>query len=463
MTWRLLAGRAFVERAGWGARADRPALLERSLRAALVESRGRYKDLVELSSDFAFEIDGRGRFAFVSPKGALGYSADDLVGRPVSDLGLDPARAGDLVAAFAPRHGPGQSEVWVRAKSGAPSLLSVTAAPITPAEADCPPSAGTRGIARDITQAHAQAHALTRADLRERLLLRILRAAEDEADPAKAILAVAAAIALATGSACRVFAAGGLVAAAGDGPRSNSVISASVGAPTETDADGGRALMAPARHRGQVLGTLVLWRAVAERPFDADERTLIAALAGHVGLLLAQADAQRELGRLARTDALTGLANRRAFVDETERRLARIRSGQGCAALVLIDLDNFKPINDRLGHGMGDEALVAVARELSGAVRGFDIAARFGGDEFALWLEGADRAVAMTRAEALAAAAPSLVPGAAAAGIPLGMSAGILAVSAGESAALADLMRRADAALYAAKAAGKGCVREAKP
>lgn len=439
-----------------------PEALEQSLRAALVESRGRYKDLVDLSSDFAFEADAGGRFAFVSPKGALGYSADDLVGRSISVLSLDPSVGTDVAQAFAPRHAVTEAEIWVRAKSGAPALLLVTAAPMARAGA---PFAGSRGVARDVTQVHVQAQALARSDLRERLLLRILRTAETEVEPARAIEAVAAAIAPATGTACRIFAGAQAVAiaSAGPGPACDAVASVAIGAPTETDIDGGRALLAPARHGGRTLGTLVLWRSSAERPFDADDRSLVAALGGHVGLLLAQVDAHRELTSLARTDPLTGLANRRAFMEEAGRRLVRIRNGQGRGALVLIDLDNFKPINDRFGHPAGDDALVAVARHLIAAVRGLDLAARLGGDEFALWLEGVDGNVAEARAAALAKGAAALVPTAQAAGSPLGLSAGIAAMETGSTDALSDLMRRADAALYSAKAAGKGRVVRAEP
>jgi len=72
----------------------RDVTLERSLRAALVESRQRYKDLVEISNDFAWETDAEGRFVFVSPRGALGYPATELVGRPAAELLLDAALAG---------------------------------------------------------------------------------------------------------------------------------------------------------------------------------------------------------------------------------------------------------------------------------------------------------------------------------------------------------------------------------
>ena len=432
--------------------------LEQSLRAALVESRSRYKDLVELSSDFAFETDSAGRFVFVSPKGALGYSAGELVGRMAADLIFDPSGTTDESHAFAPRHGVVDGEAWVRMKSGAVALLLVTAAPIGgPADA----FAGARGMARDVTQTHAQAQALARADLRERLLLRILRAAETDIDPAKAIEAVAAEISPATGSACRIFARSGpvgLIASAGPGPTFESVELYAVETLTAREIDGGYALLIPARYGARNVGTLVLWRPLSERAFAPDECDLGAALAGHIGLLLAQVDAQHALARLARTDPLTGLFNRRAFTDEVERRLVRIRAGQGHGALVLIDLDNFKPINDRLGHAAGDEVLIAVAGHLTAAVRGPDLVARLGGDEFAVWFEGVDAAVAKARATAIAKAAVTLAPAAAAIGVPLGLSVGVAVMDSHDGVTLADLTRRADGALYAAKAAGKGRV-----
>lgn len=453
----------------WGERAERmrseitPARggtgsLEQSLRAALVESRSRYKDLVELSSDFAFETDSAGRFVFVSPKGALGYSAGELVGRMAADLIFDPSGTTDESHVFAPHRSIVDCEAWVRMKSGTVALLLITAAPIGGPDNSF---AGARGVARDVTQTHAQAQALARADLRERLLLRILRAAEADIDPAKAIEAVAAEISPATGSACRIFARNGpvgLIAGAGRGPTFETVALDAIETLTAREIDGGYALLIPTRYGARNVGTLVLWRLVAERPFAPDERDLGAALAGHIGLLLAQVDAQHALARLARTDPLTGLFNRRAFTDEVERRMVRIRAGQGRGALVLIDLDNFKPINDRLGHAAGDEVLVAVAGHLTAAIRGPDLVARLGGDEFAVWFEGVDGAVAQARAMAITKAAADLAPSAAAIGAPLGLSVGIAVMDGRDGVSLVDLTRRADGALYAAKAAGKGRV-----
>ncbi|WP_157999527.1 PAS domain S-box protein, partial [Nitrospirillum viridazoti] len=107
----------------------RMATLERRLRQALTESRQRYKDLVEISSDFAWETGPDGRFAFVSPAGAIGYRPDDLVGRhpndfllPEFDDGLSPFEARDAIE---------RVEVWLRAADGRPACLISSALPLT--------------------------------------------------------------------------------------------------------------------------------------------------------------------------------------------------------------------------------------------------------------------------------------------------------------------------------------------
>ncbi|MGE5540403.1 MAG: diguanylate cyclase [Gemmatimonas sp.] len=450
MAWAMLTARRRARRAS-----DAPeAALDDRLRAALIESRDRYKQLVELAGDFAFETDAEGRFAFVSPRGALGYSVEELIGRRAAELLVD--SGGDGRDAFAARRPIADAELWVRKRDGTTALLRIAAAPLKGGASFI----GARGVARDITASHLQAETLARVDLRERALLRVLHAADGEVDPARALASVAAAIAAAFGCGCRILAAAGadmrLAAAARAAPDAFDALSrAPSEQPGEVLTRDGQALIAPARHRGRGVGALILWRPTGERRFDAEERDLAAAFAVHVGLLLAQAESQDALTKLARTDPLTGLLNRRAFIDEVERRLARVKAGDGHGALVLIDLDNFKPVNDRLGHAAGDEALIAIARHLAATVRGADLAARLGGDEFALWLEGADGRAAEGRAEALVVSVPVQFPKAERAGIRLGASAGIAAADAG-TLSFATLARDADAALYAAKRAGKG-------
>jgi GGDEF domain-containing protein len=103
---------------------------------------------------------------------------------------------------------------------------------------------------------------------------------------------------------------------------------------------------------------------------------------------------QRELDHLASHDSLTGLPNRRLFLDRLAQALARSRRSGEPLALLFIDLDHFKEINDRLGHGAGDIVLRAVAGRLVAEVREIDTVARLGGDEFIILLDATeDRAV----------------------------------------------------------------------
>ncbi|WP_198373846.1 GGDEF domain-containing protein, partial [Roseomonas rosulenta] len=138
---------------------------------------------------------------------------------------------------------------------------------------------------------------------------------------------------------------------------------------------------------------LAAWRDAGGRDWDAEDLAVLRSMAAMLGAVLGFDRMQRELERQASTDPLTGLANRRAFLDALEGRL------QGApGALVFLDLDNLKPLNDLHGHEAGDAALRATARLLRGSAAPGDIAARFGGDEFILWIAGADEAAAVARA-----------------------------------------------------------------
>jgi diguanylate cyclase (GGDEF)-like protein/PAS domain S-box-containing protein len=154
-------------------------------------------------------------------------------------------------------------------------------------------------------------------------------------------------------------------------------------------------------------------------------------------------------------DPLTGLANRALFSDRVAHALTRASRDGTAAAVLYLDLDGFKRLNDTLGHAAGDECLATAAERLRGAVRTNDTVARLGGDEFAVLLEGthADEAeaeaVEVARRVVAALRAPVVLEGR---GRRLSASVGIAA--AGGRASSADLLRRADRAMYAAKAGG---------
>ena len=181
---------------------------------------------------------------------------------------------------------------------------------------------------------------------------------------------------------------------------------------------------------------------------------LLAELVGWRRKALHIAATGRELQKLAHTDALTQVANRRAWDLELPRRLQQAAAAGQAVAMAIFDVDNFKPINDELGHTAGDTVLAAVGRGLADSLRTGDFVARLGGDEFGLLLVGAfDAASALRIVERVRKYAMSGL--ASAARRPVSLSAGCTAIDRGTLADVAELFAAADTALREAKQAGR--------
>ena len=176
---------------------------------------------------------------------------------------------------------------------------------------------------------------------------------------------------------------------------------------------------------------------------------------------------QAELARLSQTDALTGLPNRRQFEKASDRAWRSALRSDKLLSLLIVDADHFKRYNDRYGHAIGDEVLKNLAHSLSASVhRPDDLVCRVGGEEFVLLLPDTDQAGALRIAERVHAEVSMLMVASA------GIGAGLVTVSVGLASAapradgtttVADLYRRADAALYEAKAGGRNQTRCADP
>lgn len=173
------------------------------------------------------------------------------------------------------------------------------------------------------------------------------------------------------------------------------------------------------------------------------------------GEIAERRQAESKLNYLAYHDPLTGLANRRCFIERLEDSLREAGQTREQVAVLFIDLDQFKQVNDSLGHGVGDELLVSVAARLSEHVRLIDMLARLGGDEFICLMEsvrGDDELVILAR-EIIAAFEYSF---------RLGEHELFLSASVGisrfpdDAQSVVDMMRNADTAMYCAKAAGRG-------
>jgi len=176
-------------------------------------------------------------------------------------------------------------------------------------------------------------------------------------------------------------------------------------------------------------------------------------LAAEVTRLEAELAAMRtrvtELEAHAESDALTGVMNRRGFERELKRAASYVQRYGGNAALVYLDLDGFKPVNDRYGHAAGDAVLAAVAATLVASVRASDTVARIGGDEFAVLLWNLSPQDARNKSQALEQAIAQMTVRWGARRLAVGATAGVAEFLADRD--VAGLLARADAAMYARK------------
>jgi diguanylate cyclase (GGDEF)-like protein len=191
--------------------------------------------------------------------------------------------------------------------------------------------------------------------------------------------------------------------------------------------------------------------------FSAETRKLAEWLASQAAIALENARLHDIVQRQAMTDELTGLVNRRRFISALEAEIARAASLGGPLSVILADLDDFKPINDRFGHHEGDRVLQGFSTVLLAHMRDVDVAGRLGGEEFAVLLPETDLVGAVAGAERLRnALADSQLVRAIGSGQPVTASFGVSELAPGQSGD--ELLRTADAALYRAKEQGKNRV-----
>jgi len=187
--------------------------------------------------------------------------------------------------------------------------------------------------------------------------------------------------------------------------------------------------------------------------FTHDDRRLFETFASHAAALLENDRVKNQLRHQAFHDSLTGFANRLLFAERVHKALTLTVAGQRRPVVLFVDLDDFKIINDSLGHSAGDQLLIAVAERVRASLRPDDLVARLGGDEFAVLLERSDasdaEAVAFRLVDALRA--PFVLEGR-----EMRVHASIGIAQAEYGIVADDLLRNADVAMYSAKTNGKG-------
>lgn len=477
LTFEVQEGTATLELTALPMTDDRVLLLprdvsmDRNLREALIDSRQRYRDIVEVSSAFAWETDDTGKFIFVSPRGALGYKAEQLVGRSPLDFLLDTADQ-DSEIVFRSQKAVRDVPIWLKRANGNAACLAVSSTPVYTRDGRW---TGTRGLAHDITEQRRRESEVATARNRDRLMTYIVRTMRDEIDPTLVLKGAADASARALACAgCAIFRRNEdtdeIEMVACHGPEDIDPIANQALKQLDENEDVFEAeienyrVLAHHSHYHQRVNGAVIFIFNADHPVPNEgERAIMSEVSDQIGIAIEQAAQHDRIVTLSRTDGLTGLLNRRAFFDELGRRHARLLHDNMPAALMYVDMDNFKLVNDVHGHQTGDEAILALTRILLDNTRPVDLVARLGGDEFVVWLDGADMETAAKRARILLEKSAALSSFSGAKDRPLGISVGIAVRDAASKEPLEQLVLRADQTMYQVKKHGKGSFGIAAP
>jgi diguanylate cyclase (GGDEF)-like protein/PAS domain S-box-containing protein len=413
---------------------------------ALRDSEARLRTLVTRAPVVLWTVDVDGIFTMAEGEGLveLGLTSADLVGRSIEDIYANL---------------PGVVPEYRRALAGEPVEATIEAAGRTlqahlvPLEADDGTIEGIVGVATDITELGRAQRALSESEARHTVVLNALHEGVLMVDRLGRVLA-------ANPAAQRIL-----------DPNGGELVGNSIadpgwqvvhedGSPMATEDFPVSVTLATGQPRSnEVMGLYRpdgthTWISVNTQGVFQDGDELPHAVVTSVSDVTERRRFEAELRFLADHDALTGLPNRRRFHEELQRHLAFTERYGGEGAALLLDLDNFKYLNDSQGHKAGDQFLVSLARVLKERLRQTDVVARLGGDEFGVLLPAADPPQARKVAELLQAAVRDHAPLVAGQPVKLSTSIGIACFGHGSSDP-EQLMAAADLAMYEAKEAGR--------
>ncbi len=215
--------------------------------------------------------------------------------------------------------------------------------------------------------------------------------------------------------------------------------------------------IAPLICQDRVVGVLNLADKMSGDSFDCEDIALIELFGQLVGASIGNIKMFEKTQRQATTDGLTGLVNHKTFYEILEKELWRSRRYGGQISLIMIDIDNLKKTNDAYGHRAGDKVIREVSKKIKECIRQIDVAARYGGDEFAVILPNTSLSAAVVVAERMVDVVARCPTNWKKEQIPLSISVGLGQYDADINPE--DITSRSDQALYTAKQAGKNTVR----
>jgi len=444
--------------------------IEHNLTDALVDSRQMFKDLVSCSTDFAWETDEKGNFIYASPRGILGYTSFELNGKNAHDMII----GGEEDNPFSTKNKVTDRELWLKKSNGSLACLLVSAVPIMDNHTKWQ---GARGVCRDITNRRERESILRRTHKREHILNRIISTIRDMDSPSGMLEnAIDATLEGIGADHCYI-----IQKTTHSEGRFQAEVKQQQGNGADTDLIDrlcqkaiafwqqpnsnidtaqilqiGRyhILMGITNHHGVGNGAIALIRD-NHGEWQEEDIHLFNGITSHLGIAIEQVITHKELEKRAFTDELTNLLNRRAFKLDVEKRLKNQQRSHKDGAMLFMDLDNFKNINDSKGHAHGDMILKEVTKIIKDNIRVGDYAARFGGDEFAIWLDEISTKEAIAKAQNFVAAGKRLAQIADVVGPQPALSIGVAMSNPQDENSFNDLIEKADAALYQAKKQGK--------
>ena len=429
-----------------------------------------WRGLIALTAHFVFETDLWGRFVHVSAKPGLAWSQRALLGQSAAALmagspdvgGTD----GDGINPFRPASPQRGVRAWIRRGDGGVICLSFTAAPVVDSDGRI---LGARGFAIDLAEGGPRIARVAADARRADVLDNVLR------DVGREVLAP------------RMIAAGLETLVRSMGARGAAIVVVPPDAPlfvahrAGDDADhvppipsiqaydlpaaATRSLTADNRPllttgcapRFGDPAVLLIWRQPDAPGWDGDDQRLIGSAANIIRMVFEHEGIRRDLASRARHDPLTGLLNRVAFLEDIERHIIRLEQEAAPGTLLIAGLDYLGMVNQRLGHEAGDRVLTQAAGLMRQSLRPTDLVGRLEGDQFGIWMSGADRLTAAERADALRERAHDAFAALLGAeGPKVGLSIGIASRRPGTDEDLDGLVARTSQAFEAAKRGGRG-------
>ena len=426
-----------------------------------LKSLDRVENLVMTSNNFLWETDNTGIFSFISGASNFGYQPNMILGT-CSDEILVSNQNNGLSSPFTTRTEISSVEVNILKADGTTGILLTSALPLFGKNGYW---IGARGIGRDVTNDRQRDAELSKAQNKERILQYInnqIREPDDQLSSLES--AVQAITKTLAADGCQIF------KFENDGDKPQIIMDGNLpfsieealkdginkDTPLVFDKLDNRFAAYVTKYKNRTNGILIFWGIGESKQWDGDDFYLFEQATHLVGVELQHLHIQKSLERLSTTDPLTGLLNRRTFSETLEKKLVRQpKTRTTIGSLAYIDLDNFKLINDRLGHQAGDDVLTELSKKLTHLAQESDLVARLGGDEFAIWFDAKGNRDAKSILSSFIDDEPFFSKFTSDLSRPFGASIGIIEIDGYESKDLAQIMAEADRAMYKNKSAKK--------